>query len=60
MTGFLDLAVAALNFFGGLIGTFGHVGTFCTSIPTALHVTANSGLELGPTIRTALIGTPTC
>jgi hypothetical protein len=60
VTGFLDLAVAALNFLGSIFGTFGHVGTFCSTIPTALHVTANSGLELSPTIRTALIGTPTC
>lgn len=59
---FVDLAVAALNFLGSLFGTFGHVGTVCASTPpVALHVTAQSGLELAQaTIRSALVGTPTC
>lgn len=59
---FVDLIVAALNFFGGVVGAFGHVATVCASTPpVALHVTAQSGLELAQaTIRSALVGTPTC
>lgn len=58
---FIDLAVAALNFLSSLAG-LGHIGTLCASTPAmALHVTAQSGLEVAQaTVRTALTGTPTC
>lgn len=54
----IGLVIAGLQFFGSLVGTFGHVGQVCVNTPVAIHVTANSGLEMSPTLRGALIGTP--
>jgi hypothetical protein len=56
--GFIELAIAALQFFGSIFGTFGHVGQVCVNAPVAIHATANSGLETSPTLRFALIGQP--
>ncbi len=56
--GFIELAIAALQFFGFLFGTFGHVGQVCVNAPIAIHASANAGLETSPTARLALIGTP--
>ena len=53
-----ELLLAAAAFFAGL---FGHVAPVCVNAPVAIHVTANSGLEMSPTLHGALLGQPpTC
>jgi hypothetical protein len=56
--GFIELAIAALQFFASIFGTFGHVASTCVNVPVAIHASANSGLETSPTLRWALVGTP--
>lgn len=59
--GFLELAIAVLQFFGVTVGTFGHVGSACVNVPVAIHASATAGLELDPHVAGAVIGsTPAC
>lgn len=53
-----EIIVAALAALASFFGFAGHVTTVCANAPVAIHITANSGLEMSPTIRGALIGTP--
>jgi len=54
----VEIIVAALAALASFFGFAGHVGQVCVNTPVAIHVTANSGLEMSPTLRGALIGTP--
>ncbi len=59
--GFIELAIAVLQFFGVAVGTFGHVASTCVNVPIAIHASANAGLELDPHIAGAVVGsTPAC
>lgn len=53
-----EIIVAALSALASFFGFAGHVTSVCTNVPVAIHITQNSGLELSPTLRGALIGTP--
>lgn len=57
----IGLAIAALQFFASIFGTFGHVASACVHAPVAIHASANAGIELDPHVAGAVVGqTPTC
>lgn len=59
--GFLELAIAAIQLFASIFGTFGHVASACVNVPVAIHASANAGLELDPHLAGAVVGqTPAC
>lgn len=57
----IGLLIAGLQALAAIFGASGHVGAVCVNTPVAIHVTANSGLEVDPHVAGALIGqTPAC
>lgn len=54
----IGLLIAGFQALAAIFGATGHVGAVCVNTPVAIHVTANSGLEMSPTLRGALIGQP--